>query len=618
MTVMPSAFVKRMVGRWESLGNISSSSFEQLWFDFVTTLNNQLHESEDETYRTMKVFPAETGTGKTQGLAVYCSMLPENRGVLIVTRLKDEADKLASFINELSACHIAVAHHSDNKVKLEDQQNAQILIITHKAYEISISENEFGVEYEEWRCGIRDLTVIDEAFDWVKSYKLDLDEFRGLLGDIPFEYQSRYPAEIEVLNRLKGSLEKFASKRRQEDRKGGKVPERIFGFGGAFYWENLTTMKQEMKKDKRIDAEKAKALSNLLNKVMGCIQELAKGSVYYSCEGNKHIFATSKSILPSPLPNVVILDATASSNTTYDLMDGINVLSVPKVRNYSNVRLHVKRMRGVGKGAMSENKEKRSCALINDLGENLCSENSILVCCHENVEATLVSYAPPFNEFSVGYWGAIDGRNDWQDHSAVVIFGLTYLPSLTHILTYAAFKGMPSQDWFDEPEKRKHGKHRDILRGLEIGHLVTSCVQAINRVRCRKVTSSQGSCMPTSAYIMLPIGTIGDEILSGIRNQMPGIEVSEWNIELEPPQPPKVRKSKVDEAICVQVKNMEVGTYSLKDICDSVGASKSSYDRIHRKLKCLSGSLYETLESLGATLTLHKYGRGHIINISKS
>jgi hypothetical protein len=49
------------------------------------------------------------------------------------------------------------------------------------------------------------------------------------------------------------------------------------------------------------------------------------------------------------------------------------------------------------------------------------------MCVHKAVEHLALGFDKgPFADFSVGHWGAIDGRNDWQDHDTAVLIGLPY------------------------------------------------------------------------------------------------------------------------------------------------------------------------------------------------
>jgi len=105
MTVNPAHFVGRMNYRWtRDFNNVSSTALHKVWTQLATTFNTKIKAHGTPDGDRWKVLQPETGAGKTQGLAVYCSMLDreDHPGVLIVTRLKSQANALAKDINELA------------------------------------------------------------------------------------------------------------------------------------------------------------------------------------------------------------------------------------------------------------------------------------------------------------------------------------------------------------------------------------------------------------------------------------------------------------------------------------------------------------------------------------
>jgi hypothetical protein len=77
---------------------------------------------------------------------------------------------------------------------------------------------------------------------------------------------------------------------------------------------------------------------------------------------------------------VLVLDATARSNMTYELLGGgVMIADVPSgVRNYDNVTLHVARTTsGMGKTKMEKAKHTRMPRLTAELAKELPRESSI-------------------------------------------------------------------------------------------------------------------------------------------------------------------------------------------------------------------------------------------------
>src|SRR5262249_8587165 len=125
-----------------------------------------------------RILQPPTGTGKTQGTCVYAVMQAERNqategklkpvGMLIVTRLKDEANTIRDTINDLAGRPIALVHHSDSHSKGDELRDSEIVIITHQAFvnaKRDLKEKN-GRPWERlvsWRGGNRLLTIIDEA-----------------------------------------------------------------------------------------------------------------------------------------------------------------------------------------------------------------------------------------------------------------------------------------------------------------------------------------------------------------------------------------------------------------------------------------------------------------------
>src|SRR5690349_19941180 len=109
MTVEPSVYVAAMRRHWTTtLGNVCSPSLEDVWRQMAHTFNRQIATFGTPEGDRWKVLQPETGTGKSQGLAVYCSLLPasDHPGVLIVTRLISQADEIAALVNRLAGAEI--------------------------------------------------------------------------------------------------------------------------------------------------------------------------------------------------------------------------------------------------------------------------------------------------------------------------------------------------------------------------------------------------------------------------------------------------------------------------------------------------------------------------------
>lgn len=77
-----------MTAHWEgALDNVASDKLQAIWSQLSDTWNEKIGSYGTPEQARWKVLQPATGTGKTQGLALYCSMLPRGNdapGVLIV------------------------------------------------------------------------------------------------------------------------------------------------------------------------------------------------------------------------------------------------------------------------------------------------------------------------------------------------------------------------------------------------------------------------------------------------------------------------------------------------------------------------------------------------------
>jgi len=130
-------------------------------------------------------------------------------GVLIVTRLKTDADQIAEKINELSGNKDeAVAYHSDtkDKLKITDLKNYPVLVITHRAYELALdllgqdgSIQQTWPFFYDWKNTNRRLVVIDEALDIVEHSQAALEGLRLTEATLSQSIRTRFTLEVQCL-----------------------------------------------------------------------------------------------------------------------------------------------------------------------------------------------------------------------------------------------------------------------------------------------------------------------------------------------------------------------------------------------------------------------------------
>ena len=230
----------------------------------------------------------------------------------------------------------------------------------------------------------------------------------------------------------------------------------------------------------------------------------------------------------------------------------------------------------------------------------------MLLCVHKRVEHTALSYDPRFSAYSVAHWGAIDGRNDWNDHDAVVIFGLSYRDQIWATNTFFALQGLQDNRWLEQPS---WGNYADVRREMQRRQLTVSVIQAVNRVRCRRVIDSDGNCPSTDVFIVLPQGGDGDAILGHLQEEMPGAVVVPWDFEMDGAAE-RVRRGSSHEALLALMGNRLPGETPMSFIKSELGLTPSAVKDLRGVLRDEDHDLTKTLAHLGVRYLTTGKGRG--------
>jgi hypothetical protein len=259
---------------------------------------------------------------------------------------------------------------------------------------------------------------------------------------------------------------------------------------------------------------------------------------------------------------------------------------------------------------MTHEAKERSAALIANLKGHLGPDRSVLVVAHKAVEPHLIGLETPFSRFDVGHWGAIDGRNDWNDYDTAVIFGLSYRDRIWSSNVYMAIQGLQTSEWLSGETPRSFKRFEDVRQALEEGQLTVSIVQAINRVRSRRVVDVEGNCSPVDVYIMLPWDKTGDAVLAGIKAEMPGIKVAEWDFNFGTKAASRGPKANTPEALIRFMGNRLPGEASATELKKALGISDRQWDRLSTDLKAPKSDLACRLSAIGVHYHVEGRGRG--------
>lgn len=631
ITICPEEFSRTMTTHWQgTLGNIPSLALMALWETMAKTFNAAI-ESDGTRW---SVLQPPTGTGKTQGLSVYAALTARanheserRNGILIVTRMIEQADELKEAIDRLAGFECAVAKHSENKIPPEEMRKADVLIITHAAYVLALSglckddESRWN-DLVEWDHGRRRLTVIDEALaNVIDEHQVNASDVRQVLSYVTPEIREQFGSQVECLEMVKAVLETIARKTSADQIGEGSGRFRVVWRGvndGRIAFPaslSMLPLRQEMsglkydhvvlRKEDPLDRQR---ISNIVDKTLSGVEAILSTWAYYAKAGADHSFNASRLLIPEDLPAPVVLDATANQNFLWELLgDRVDIKPIPpNTRNYGNVTLHMARASRTGKGSMIEDGQTRIPRLLAELESTLGNDRRVFLCVHKGVEHIALNYAPKFEKHSVGHWGAVDGRNDWQDHDAVVIFGIPYPGHIWATNAFFALQGLQDDEWMKNPQWKSYA---DIREEMQIKQITVSIIQAINRIRCRRVIDAEGNCPPSDVFIVLPTGSRGDRILDAIKLEMPGIKLQKWSFSPDG-EKARVRRNSSHVALTAFMTNRKPGNTAMTTIQKELGLSPKTIKNLKEALRDADHPLTVKLKEIGVSLVSSGYGKG--------
>ena len=664
-------FETAMTKHWiNNLNNVPNDSLRKLWRTMGDTYaeaiqNTFNQDSNDKEFTsTWSVLQLPTGTGKSQGAALYAAMLAvesfrsKNPScVLIVVRQKKQCKELCDAVrkaiveisDDLELGTLCDYHHSDHQLSSTERKSKYVLICTHAAYVGSVSSveltpdrfgsfthyspNDFEIPFR--RC----LTIIDESLGAVvETSQITLENIDRLFLCIGVGSSLRetYRKEIQTLEDVRDILNMA-----KEDHR--KTPDTVYrdlqarfrklpspeqldldGFWKRLKSRDLATLIQGGKSSAQDRARYGKMFNQTIEAVKACLRQWR----YYAKEYQKTSINTSSFVIPDNLIAPVCLDATASNNYLWQLLgeNKARIVQTPQdARNYDQVTLNVSLQEGkagLGKGGMIKKATGRSKRLIAHLNKVIDPTEDVLIVCHKKLKPQLIQCLEEDPDATsndqgrpewfrlqngarvyVNHWWALDGLNTFQECSHVVIFGLPYHDDVWALNLIFALQGYQPGLLSDSSSKHR----TDYRRRLEYQQMTLMVIQAINRVRCRRVVDGAGRCDATQVWILLPEGRPETKmILEGLRKDMPNIKEQAWAYGIDDPKErlyrPKDSTSAAPFALIEFMENAQLGEISLAAIAKALGFTTSQKnrlrDRLTKEFKERAGTLYQALKDL--------------------
>jgi hypothetical protein len=603
---MNSRFIDRMILHWtKTLHLPCTSALVEGW----SLLEEAVYAAARQGQ--WQVLPLPTGAGKTEALIVLLATptIDEHPGALVVTKFKCEADKIARAINTSAGATIAIAAHTDAKIKSSDMAASPVLVITHKAYANALREAEDADTpikldmYHQHHHSVRRWLIVDEAFNWVDAYEAELDDLAAMCGPLSGQLPADAIDALKPLLALVRSIDNERITNRSDrllsveqigmlqdtdfeilDREIRRLPK-----DATEVWR--TTELRRRSKDSQQTTFKKQYLE--LVEQLRTIQRVGWG--WLSHRGNRTRLHSSRTLLDTKRTCGVILDATAGVDTSYDL-HGSDVLILRRpdgIRSYDNVSVHASQAHRVGKEYLTKHARADWPAIAARLAKRIKPNSKVLVITHKDARNYIGRCGLECEALEVAHWGDLDGKNDWKDFDTIVVYGLPYLDDIAPTNAFLASIGAQSADWFEG--RRRYGDHADMKAAIKIGFIARSVVQAIGRGHCRKITDDQGNCGPTDVFILLPAGDIADALTASIQLEMPGSRLTEWHAAPEIGK----RLTPTERRLVTLLRDSEARTHAKSQIIALLSITSRTYERMYVNLRKANSVLMRELAAIG-------------------
>jgi hypothetical protein len=571
-------------------------------------------------------------------------------GILIVTRETEEADKLAAQINDSFASMttrpqvVAIARHSRNRVPVETMRRADVLVITHQAYVHALDRLlQFDADkwstLVDWEGGRRKLTVIDETIsNLIESYQLNLETLKQVKGFISEHLRRRFPQQMVALDTMEDVLRRLQNSRleRSEARAVMGLPEdtasdavvwgidnrwkmdAIAGLEAYYDMSGLRTALLALEGTASVTSRGRKgvteltSIAKLADDVLKSAEAVFSRWAYFAHNGsNGETLNTSKLIFPADLPAPVVLDATASQDVLWHLLgaDKVHLVDIPKgARSYANMTLHVAFADGLGKRKMIELRKGRVARLLDYLNARFAGQSrKVLMVSHKDVEPEARAHKTTFGPLATAHWGAIDGKNHWHECDTAVILGMPFRDAIWANNLFLAINDHNGKS----PELGLLQRQSEATyRELEQRQLTVSIVQALNRIRCRRVTDAEGNCPKAEAFILLPSRDgLGERILDAIKGEMPEVVVKDWAFAVDAHEA-SIREGSSHQRLLEFMKAMKPGEMTLQHLRDTLGLASRGVKEVQVALRNAAHPLTKALAEIGVSYSVIGAGRG--------
>ncbi len=565
--VHPKLFVKQFTTKFQKWGNTITKELRKTWTINCLVFNNVIAKK-DQALKY--IVSAPTGSAKTENTITYCSMLPSDTKALISTNLIAEANRIVDAINEEAGDRRAISFHSSNKVDIDIASRYQIVVATHAFYK----NNFAGTNKWNKIMSQRDLVIIDEALSTMEESSVSVNELNVAVNFFEAYYYKKYKDN----DRYQFEFDKLSANLQElRDYWAGlgkslilKSSDRMFKYmlngtnkivlGKSIKTDAYSLFNEILSDKSEIQDNENINFSHLLTNITDeSLNAKIKANLQSTIEKlndykDRQVYITNTAgecsynrvVDKTPNQSLVCFDATADINHIYKLRSEIHkdlilVPRVPNTRDYSSVVLHVS-------AAASTGKDFANTSIANEILSSVTLGDKTFIVTHKNSKQYFEEFISEHNDktIEINHWGAITGLNQWQDFDTCVIAGLNHKPA-----TFAQNRSIVNTN-----EHMAFGSDQtSINETIKMTDITAEIIQAMNRIRIRKVISSDGKCASANIYLMLPVFNYSG-YTQHIREHMTNINIVEWNLKLSAQY---VRKSYFEQTIEYLTSNLSIG-----------------------------------------------------------
>lgn len=507
------------------------SAMEKAFETYCAVYNDVTHNNKIGGKNPIRfAIPAPTGSGKSVSSQLYLSMIPKlgYSGLLVVSKVR-EAIEAVKAINKLAGEEVAVCSYSTKgKYKtcpqhreIDGLRQYPIVVITHRMFTIKSHATSGLHRFNTYENKNRQCIIIDEKINFQETVYLLSSDVKKLMGYVELPL---WPEAEEILMKLitfDPDKTKFKSLKLHKDLGVLKAVSASILNGNGYVGKEI-----DREINPEADGKRRVMVTGILDKIIYICSDARnriskiRGSVRFSRTED----------ITNRFGSVAILDATMHEDMVCDAHslnreDIRNINFSGTIRNYQNATLHIchDKARRQSRDAMYKGITKQQQKiLVREYLEELyaiAGTGNLLAIIFKELRELFIAECNN-DKIQFCHWGQHDSRNDLSHHTKVAIVGWNRIDPEKfkddiHIIAKKGRKYIP----IGEDEKTD-------AYAMQLGHVVSSAIQAFNRSASRVAVDTQGNCIKVDWY-MFDDGSQASPF-ADIENALPGLVIKQW------------------------------------------------------------------------------------------